>query len=310
MRRFATRKPRGVARSGVGLGEGPSLGRCGFTVVELLVTIAIIALLIGLLVPTFRAVRQTGNQTLEMSAARQLMVAYYNYANAHKGAVLPGYWPGGQAWDASGNPIDTVAARRYPWRLAPYLDYNFRSMYLNENQDLLERLENSDPVLYRRVVSLFPSLGLNATWIGGNADQGGFPEDHEDYILDYFGRFYVTRMTEARRPESLMVFASARGTDPDPALGNVFDEGEVVEGYYQISSPSFFGGYLWSEDFDPSDPPADYGYLSPRYRGSVVAVFLDSHVSLLTKKQLQDMRYWANDATSQDWTLVPPPPMP
>ena len=305
MRRFATRKPRGVARSGVGLGEGPSLGRCGFTVVELLVTIAIIALLLGLLVPTFRAVRQTGNQTLEMSAARQLMVAYYNYANAHKGAVLPGYWPGGQAWDASGNPIDTVAARRYPWRLAPYLDYNLRSMYLNENEDLLERLENSDPGLYRCAVSLFPSLGLNATWIGGNADQGGFDED---YILDYFGRFYVTRMTEARRPESLMVFASARGTDPDPALGNVFDEGEVVEGYYQISSPSFFGGYLWSEEFDPSDPPVDYGYLSPRYGGSVVAVFLDSHVGLLTKKQLQDMRYWANDADSQDWTLVPPPP--
>ena len=289
---------------------GPGPGRYGFTIVELLVTMAIIALLIGLLLPTLLAVRQSGKQTLEMSAARQLMVAYYNYANAHKGAVLPGYWPGGQAWDASGNPIDTVAASRYPWRLAPYLDYNFRSMYLNENLDLLERLENNDPVLYRRTASLFPSLGLNATWIGGNADQGGFPEDHEDYILDYFGRFYVTRMTEARRPESLMVFASARGTDPDPALGNVFDEGEVVEGYYQISSPSFFGGYLWSEDFDPSDPPADYGYLSPRYRGSVVAVFLDSHVSLLTKKQLQDMRYWANDATSQDWTLVPPPPMP
>ena len=299
MRRFATRKPRGVARSGVGLGEGPSLGRCGFTVVELLVTIAIIALLIGLLVPTFRAVRKTGNQTLEMSAARQLMVAYYNYANAHKGAVLPGYWPGGQAWDASGNPIDTVAARRYPWRLAPYLDYNLRSMYLNENEDLLERLENSDPVLYRRVVSLFPSLGLNATWIGGNADQGGF---HEDYILDYFGRFYVTRMTEARQPEMLMVFASARGTDTltGPMAGRTF------EGYYKIRSPYPSTVYRWSEDFNPSDPPGDYGYLSPRYGGSVVAAFLDSHVGLLTKRQLKDMRYWANEALDHDWILQPP----
>jgi len=33
--------------------------------------------------------------------------------------------------------------------------------------------------------------------------------------------------------------------------------------------------------------------------------FLDSHVSLLTKRQLKDMRLWANQATRPDWVLEP-----
>ncbi len=298
MRRVAEREPRGVAASGIGPRMGPGPGRYGFTLVELLVTMAIIALLIGLLLPTLLAMRQSGKQTLEMSAARQLMVAYNGYANAHDGAVMPGYRQELQAFDGSGNVFSTEEAWSYPWRLAPYLDYNFRSMYLNENEELLERLENEDPALYRYAVSLFPSLGLNTQWVGGDDQESGFNE----YVLRLVGRFYITRMTEARRPEMLMVFASARGKDTPtgPMAGRTF------EGYYKIRSPYFGTSYRWSEDFNPSDPPGDYGYLSPRYGGSVVAAFLDSHVGLLTKRQLKDMRYWANEAIDHDWILQPP----
>ncbi len=291
--------PKRVSDCAVDLDDRPTNRRAAFTLVELLVTMAIIALLLGLLLPTLRAVRAAGRQTLEMSAARQLMVAYNGYANVHNGAVLPGYWPQGQAMDASGNPINAIAARRYPWRIAPYLDYSFRGLYLNENEDLLEKLENEDPWLYRYAVSLFPSLGINGTWIGGDSDDGGF---HDTY-LEVFGRFYVTRMAEAIRPEQLLVFASARGNDPFGPL----DSG-VFEGWFRIQSPYFTAsmGYRWqSDEFDKSDPPVNYGYLSPRYGGSAVVAFLDSHVGMLSKRQLKDMRYWANQATSADWGMEP-----
>ncbi len=283
-------QPRGITRSRTDLDDRR---RSGFTIVELLVTMGIIALLMGLLLPTLRAVRQAGNQTLEMSAARQLMVAYNGYANVHLGAVLPGYGEG-QALDASGNPINAIAARRYPWRIAPYLDYSFRGLYLNENEDLLEKLENEDPWLYRYAVSLFPSLGLNTTWIGGDANES------TPTYLETFGRYYITRMAEATRPEKLIVFASARGTDPFGPLGS-----GVFEGWFRIQSP-YLTTYRWQADeFNPLDPPAHYGFLSPRYGGSSVVAFLDSHVGLLTKRQLKDMRLWANHATRPDWVLEP-----
>ncbi len=270
-----------------------------FTLIETLVVIGVIALLLGLLLPTLHAVKKSGERTVEMSAARQLMVAYNAYANVHNGAVLPGYWLQMEAFDASGNPIDTVPGGRYPWRLAPYLDYNFRGLFTNENEVLLERLEYEDPWLYQYVVSLSPSLGLNTTWIGGHQEEGGFLPP-ESSFLRTFGRIYLTRMSEARRPQQLIVFASARGIDPYQPVGS-----GVVEGYFRITSP-YFTSYRWlSEEFDAGDPPQAYGFLSPRYGGSVVSAFLDSHVDMLTKRQLKDMRYWADQATRPDWVLEP-----
>ena len=267
-----------------------------FTLIETLVVIGVIALLLGLLLPTLHAVKKSGERTVEISAARQLMVAYNAYANVHNGAVMPGYWQQMQAWDASGDPIEYPPSARYPWRLAPYLDYNFRGLYTNENEVLLERLEYEEPWLYRYAVSLFPSLGLNTTWIGGDDREGGF---HPTF-MELFGRFYITKMSEARRPQWLIVFASARGTDPTGTLG-----GGVVEGYFYIRSP-YFTSYRWpSEEFDAGEPPGNYGNLSPRYGGSVVSAFLDSHVDMLTKRQLKDMRYWADQATRPDWVLEP-----
>ena len=44
------------------------------------------------------------------------------------------------------------------WRLAPYLDYNFRGLY--QDDALLDDIQN-DPKWLQSVVSLYPSLGMN-----------------------------------------------------------------------------------------------------------------------------------------------------
>ncbi|MEM7625317.1 MAG: DUF1559 domain-containing protein [Planctomycetota bacterium] len=69
----------------------------GFTLIELLVVISIIALLIGLLLPTLAAARETARQVKCSSQMKQLAMAAEIYANDHKGrypsrAINP-RWP-------------------------------------------------------------------------------------------------------------------------------------------------------------------------------------------------------------------------
>jgi len=56
----------------------------GFTLVELLVVIGIIALLISILLPAMNRVREKGNQTKCLSNLRQLATAFRMYANEYK----------------------------------------------------------------------------------------------------------------------------------------------------------------------------------------------------------------------------------
>ena len=285
----------------------------GFTIVEMLVVVAVVAALLGLLLPALRAFRSTGRQTVELNAGRHLIAAYTNYAAAHNDWVLPGYaeWipnvPNSSgarsllARDATGKfiqggPLET-AKKRYLWRLAPYLNYNLRGLYTNQNEELLEQLEQQDYTSYLYLASLFPSLGLNSEWVGGDDQAYGFlpPTNPLRNQLD-FNRYYVTSMAQVRTPDKLMVFGSARGKDPDL---------QPVEGYFRIQSPYFtvLTGARWSDDFNPGEDPVKFGFLSPRYDGKAVAAFIGGNTGLLDKQQLKDMRHWANWATSENWRL-------
>lgn len=59
--------------------------RWGFTLVELLVVIGIIALLVGILLPTLNRARESARETQCMSNMRQWGMAYMMYADANKG---------------------------------------------------------------------------------------------------------------------------------------------------------------------------------------------------------------------------------
>jgi prepilin-type N-terminal cleavage/methylation domain-containing protein/prepilin-type processing-associated H-X9-DG protein len=108
--------------------------RHGFTLVELLVVLAIIGMLIGLLAPAVIRVLDLANQTACASNLRQIGIAMSLYLKDHDGWFFPlaeddpavgrywyfGFEPNGSPMLGEGNRIlDRTKARLYPYLEAP-----------------------------------------------------------------------------------------------------------------------------------------------------------------------------------------------
>ncbi len=279
--------------------------RSAFTLIELLVVIAIISVLVGILVPTLAQARLMGKQTRQLQTSGQLLTAYHLYANDHRGILMPGYAtdamvmpivPGAPLLvvrDENGQPlVIPQSAKRYPWRIAPYMDYNFAGLY--EDEKVLQYVKTSQTDLVRYAMSTVPSLGLNAEFVGGCAATEGAGFDATN--LKKWGAFYITRDDQAQRPSDLLLFASARGQDPVNASN-------VVPGFHIVKPPSFDKPLWPSGEFDATSPVNAWGFMDFRYSRRAVAAYFDGHSQVHTPDDLRDMRKWSNQATRADWTI-------
>ncbi|MGE3106957.1 MAG: type II secretion system protein [Phycisphaerales bacterium] len=74
-------------------------GRCrGFTLIEVLVVIAVIALLVAILLPALGEARQAGRKAVCQSNLHQFGIAYQNYASDFKDNMASFTWRGGVAY--------------------------------------------------------------------------------------------------------------------------------------------------------------------------------------------------------------------
>ena len=98
--------------------------RRGFTLVELLVVIGVIALLVAILLPALSSARGASRQVRCLSNIRQLAVGTLLYQAEYRGLHVPGYWGWSQAtggWPPSPEPpVPPSGPRRYWFHAEPF----------------------------------------------------------------------------------------------------------------------------------------------------------------------------------------------
>lgn len=248
----------------------------GFTLIEVLVTLAIIATLATVSAAAFLKLREKARMATEIGAARNLISAYLSHASDNNGLVMPGYQADPDASDLSGNSLAHPMNARYPWRLAPHAPRIDGIMLFNGNESALES-KNSD-----YLVSVMPNLGLNAVLVGGHYGSGS-PLPPSPRLIEAYGKFYLSRISEAESPGDLVVFASARSGNGKP-------------GYFEIRPPRLTGPVWNPGQFDQTKPAHEHGFVDFRYNHSAVTACLAGNVQLLTESELRDMRRWSNQA--------------
>lgn len=276
-----------------------------FTLVELLVVISVIALLIGILIPTLGVARMNARKVVDLSVARQLMLAYVSAADDHRSMVMFGYLRKDPvtgkpvtAHDGSGQVISGLAAQRYPWRLLPYLDYDPSFLYQNLDDYEEDFLSASYDFSYQ--LSASPSFGLNQGFIGGSSDSDGTPSIEHPRTARAFGSaWYVRRITDPPHPAMLNTFVTAFGRST-----TIYDED--LNGNYKVTPPYVHNRRWRTEAPDESiELSGDVGNVDLRYGGQAVVGFFDAHADTQDWNELQDMRHWAPMADAPDWTLQP-----
>ncbi len=258
-----------------------------FTLIEVLAVTAILAVLAVVTVPVVGRLQNEGLKAQEISAGRKLIVGYQLHAAENDGHLMAGYAPAGtDARDAAGNLIHWPASARYPWRLAPYVEYDESALILTGND---VRSETTDSYY---AASISPNLGMNVTFVGGDFGNGSDLKPIPR-ALDVVGNFCATRMVQVSNPSKLIVFASARS-----------EPGKI--GNYRVQSP-FFSSRRWANTWEEEQSAAAFGFIDLRYGKRAVTVMLDGHTELLDEDQLQDMRRWsiqAADADNPNFTIT------
>ncbi len=224
----------------------PSRDR-GFTIVELLVVIGIIAILLALLAPALGGVKRRSLKFQEINSLREVSKAWNLYANAFSGAALPGYLdPNMQGvlpgWNveyeyhtpAPGAGVPDVVippeiAAPWTWRLLPFLSYDHEVIHGHLNEPDVDQSNMTEPVEAEEIANE-PGFGYNGYYVGGwwemvDIEGDDIPRyrffsatadlDGDGSINpNEMARVVVRSISQIRRSTEVVVFCSSSEVEP------------------------------------------------------------------------------------------------
>ena len=299
--------------------------RYGFTLVEILVVIGVIAVLVAILLPVLGRARQQARRVKAASDMREMVAGYAQYHMVNRGWLLPGMLPDASGINGAGSTvtlrdgsqIDYPASARYPLRLNPYvsdIDAIIWSHY--------------PPPQDRYTFSVFPGVALNSVFLGGHAAGHfkGFVKKSNivngqtvDVYVPNFGHHVYYKAAEVRYPAMQIVFTEVRSVSANltAIAGTVTRSDPDDDGYCYVVPPRFDAAKpafkrLWEPSADGltcvSKSSQCVAMPNTRYgpKGGTVVGFFDGHVASLTARELDDMRLWTTKADRADWTIPNP----
>lgn len=244
-----------------------------FSLLEMLITITIVAVLALLGAGGWAGLIERGKQVREAGAGKTLITAYLSAAADNNGRLMVAHYEG-QSAEVDGQQItlpdgtvlDGGTLHRYPYRLAPYFDYRIDGVILvNDNKRQVR--EKFAGGMFNYGASLCPAFGINYYFVGG-------------YVVDNQLAGAEECATHlAQGGQSLLVFATA--------FQNV--EGRRIEGRFGVEPPRYRTA-LWDENL----------HVDPRHHGRALTAFTDGSLRYYAVDELRDMRLWSKNAAAQD----------
>lgn len=293
----------------------------GFTLVEMLITLAIIALLMGVLLTGLRSARNTAREGRQLSNLRQIHIAWQTYSTNNNESLLPGFIESAvqTAWkvkyrNSSGTAMNPDLCQTYPWRLGGYLDFSTELMlgYLDRpDADFATSVFEGGtrpftmPAALAPVeamagsgTALQPEFGLNAYYMGGWWQMvGGTPTMRfvdAKHPTTGASIFPVARsVAQVTRPEQTITFAGSTYSDP----GVIKGPDDIATGSAWVVPPWLGVTQIWeigTSGDDGSITVLVSQAVPLRRFNSIPYSAADGSQRIGTFSELRDMKFWTN----------------